>query len=171
MATHSGGMNKATPASSKPPRPSSPPRTPAGVALVDLDKADNFIVGTDGRPHLLDFQLAFAADRRGFLPKWLTVRGLHALQRCDRYHLLKHRVRQRPDGVCGGDAAAARAQLDARRPGVIRLWRRVWRPVILARRRLFVRLGIRHGDGTAATEAPPPLQPGTRPPSADRPAR
>ncbi|MBB6441401.1 hypothetical protein [Phycisphaera mikurensis] len=126
-----------------------------GVALVDLDKADNFIVDPRGRPHLLDFQLALAADRRGFLPAWLAVRGLATQQRCDRYHLLKHRIRQRPDTVCAGDAAAAASELDALRPPWIRFWRRIWRPVILTRRRLLVRLGVRSGDGTAATEPPP----------------
>ena len=125
-----------------------------GVALVDLDKADNFIVDPDGMPHLLDFQLAFAADRRGFLPKSVAVRGWATQQRCDRYHLLKHRIRMRPDTVCGGDRVAAAAELDALRPAWIRGWRRVWRPVILARRRLLVALGVRSGDGTAATETP-----------------
>lgn len=121
-----------------------------GVALVDLDKVDNFIVDEHGAPHLLDFQLAFCVDRRGWLPRRLAERVLRTQQRCDRYHMLKHRLRQQPETVPGG-----RAELDRLRPGWIRQWGRVWRPVILARRRLFVVLGVRRGDGTAATEAVP----------------
>ena len=121
-----------------------------GLALVDLDKTDNFIVSPKGTPHLLDFQLAWSADRRGPLPRWLAERWVRAQQRCDRYHLLKHRARQAP----AADRAAAAARLDAERPGWVRVWRRVWRPVILARRRLLVALGVRAGAGTAATERP-----------------
>ena len=142
-----------------------------GIVLVDLDKADNFIVSPAGAPHLLDFQLAFAADRRGWVPEALAVRWLRTQQRCDRYHLLKHRIRLRPDTACGGDPAAAAAALDALRPGWIRAWRTVWRPVILTRRRLLVALGVRSGRGTAATEGSTPPRPRTRrrPQTAPRP--
>ena len=40
------------------------------------------------------------------------------------------------------------------RPLASNLIRRFWRPVILLRRRLLVRLGVRHGPGTADTESP-----------------
>lgn len=67
------------------------------IAYVDLNKAENIIVGDDGNPYLVDFQISFT------LPRWwpgnsLPMRVLlHILQRSDEYHLMKHFVRIRPD--------------------------------------------------------------------------
>lgn len=61
-----------------------------GVAYVDLAKEENVIVGSDGRPWLIDFQVSVA--REGPLR---SLVGL--LQREDLYHLSKMRLRRRPD--------------------------------------------------------------------------
>lgn len=60
-----------------------------GMAYVDLEKAENILVGEDGRPHLIDFQVAFAGRSR-----WL----LRRLQEADDYHVRKHMRRvMKPD--------------------------------------------------------------------------
>jgi len=68
-----------------------------GVAYVDLEKPGNILLGDDGHPWLIDFQVAFYVPQRLFgettLVRWL--RGV--LQRADIYHAMKHYRRVRPD--------------------------------------------------------------------------
>jgi len=67
------------------------------IAYVDLNKRDNIIVGDDGRPYLIDFQisLCWPAGRR---KKPLAIRWLLSqFQTGDLYHLAKHMRRHRPD--------------------------------------------------------------------------
>lgn len=59
------------------------------VCYIDLNKRGNILVGKDGRPYLIDFQISMLAKRRGLLCR--------LLQREDRYHLFKHKRRFRPD--------------------------------------------------------------------------
>ncbi len=67
------------------------------IAYVDLNKRDNIIVGDDGRPYLIDFQisLCWPAVRRKKLAalRWL----LSQFQKGDLYHLAKHIKRHRPN--------------------------------------------------------------------------
>lgn len=64
-----------------------------GVCYIDLNKRGNILLGADGKPHLIDFQISarIAAGWLGWLRRFL--------QRHDRYHLLKHKIRLRPDLV------------------------------------------------------------------------
>jgi hypothetical protein len=122
----------------------------AGVAYVDMDKADNIIVTPEGRPALIDFQIHFA------IPPWLPLGRaclgwlLRTLQRSDRYHLMKHKLRSRPDLYPGGEA-----ELDRLRPGAVRLWRRISKGPQRVRRGLLSRLGVRDQTGRAASEYGP----------------
>jgi hypothetical protein len=59
------------------------------ICYIDLNKRGNILVGSDGRPYLIDFQISMAWKRHG--------RMCCLLQREDRYHLLKHKRRLRPD--------------------------------------------------------------------------
>ncbi len=104
-----------------------------GMAYVDTNKPQNILVGTDGRPHLIDFQISWTLDELGdfFLNRW----WLRHLQREDLYHLLKHRRRMRP-----GEMTAAELEASRRRSGLIRLHRTVFAPYFYIRRRLFARL-------------------------------
>ncbi len=120
-----------------------------GIAVVDLNKIDNVIVDKLGKPHLLDFQLSVMGAA------WWTWNPLgkawlRSLQRSDRYHLAKQWRRLQPEAF-----AASGMDVEALRPASVRVWRKVWRPVILLRRRMFVALGVRRNRGTADTELTP----------------
>ncbi len=61
-----------------------------GIAYVDLEKADNILVGEDGHPHLIDFQIAFHVPER-FGGRTFPVRWLRRqFQTGDLYHARKH---------------------------------------------------------------------------------
>jgi hypothetical protein len=122
-----------------------------GVAHVDLHKRENILVDTQGRPHLIDFQISFALPR-GRLAGLLLGGLLRMLQRCDDYHLLKHELRHRPEGC-----RVAAADLARLRPWWIRAHRSVAVPFRHVRRRLLVALGIRAADGQASSEAFPEI--------------
>lgn len=114
-----------------------------GIAYVDLHKRENIIVGEDGRPYLVDFQIGFDVThpRLRWLPGIRTVFD----QLCvgDMYHLGKH-IR-RADTLVGEDAAPP-----------IPAWLQVHRvfavPFRQLRRRLLVARGIRTGRGAVASE-------------------
>ena len=120
----------------------------ADVAFVDLHKSENILVGDDGKPHLIDFQIGFwkpSSKVAAFLCNWL----LHALQRSDRYHLLKHVTKCRPNMDWN--------QMHMQRPWYIRLHRRIAIPFRTMRRRFLVLLGIRSGIGYVSTESNPEI--------------
>jgi hypothetical protein len=112
-----------------------------GIAYVDLHKRENVIVGDDGRPYLVDFQICFDVTH----PRVRWVPGARqAFEQCcvaDLYHLGKH-VRR------GDPAADAPAEI----PIWIRMHRLVAVPFRQLRRRFLVARGIRLGRGSATTE-------------------
>ena len=61
-----------------------------GIAYVDLEKPENILIGEDGRPYLIDFQVAFNVPERylgGTLPfRWMR----RQFQGADLYHARKH---------------------------------------------------------------------------------
>jgi hypothetical protein len=103
------------------------------VAYVDTNKPQNILLGDDGLPHLIDFQISYDLHDLGDWPwsRWL----LRRLQREDLYHILKHKKKLRRDETTPAELAAAE-----RRSGLIRLHRFVTRPYFLFRRRTFKRL-------------------------------
>ena len=104
------------------------------LAYVDTNKPQNILLGDDGRPHLIDFQISFDLDTLGGdHPLGRLV--LRALQREDRYHVLKHKRRLRPDELSADERERA-----GRRSGVIRLHRVVTKPYFKLRRAVFGRL-------------------------------
>jgi RIO-like serine/threonine protein kinase len=79
-----------------------------GVAYVDLEKPENILVGDDGRPYLIDFQVAFHVPRR-FLGETSLARLVRRrLQQSDDYHAMKHFRRVRPDLLTAGQIARSR---------------------------------------------------------------
>jgi hypothetical protein len=67
------------------------------VAYVDTNKPENILLGRDGKPHLIDFQISWDLHRLGGwrLNRWV----LRRLQSEDLYHVRKHYRRLRPDEV------------------------------------------------------------------------
>jgi hypothetical protein len=104
-----------------------------GIAYVDTNKTSNILLGDDGKPHLIDFQISFDLQEIGdhFFSRWL----LRRFQSADRYHVLKHKVRMRRDEASDEEIAAV-----GRRHWLIRLHRCVADPYKKFRRRTFKRL-------------------------------
>jgi len=115
------------------------------VAYVDLGKAENILVGDDGRPYLLDYQIHY---RR----RWWDLFGyvLRSLQATDLYHLHKHWSRCRPDQLTPEEL-----DLDRFRPWVVRVAHRVQPYLRAFRRRILISLGVRKKDGKATGELAP----------------
>jgi hypothetical protein len=117
------------------------------IAYMDLHKRENIIVGDDGRPYLIDFQVSYLLPsgwwaRLTPLP-WI----LKLFQKSDDYHCIKHIIRHSTMAP-----AEAKAKLTAARPLWIKLHRLVAVPIREMRRRLLVLLGIRQGKGRVETE-------------------
>jgi RIO-like serine/threonine protein kinase len=91
-----------------------------GVCHNDLHKEQNVLVGADGRPWLIDFQLASVHRRPGWLAR--------SRMRDDLRHVAKHRRRYTRD----------RSVSLGRRSGFAWVWRRVGKPVyVLLTRRVL----------------------------------
>src|SRR5262249_21210083 len=67
------------------------------IACVDLEKRENILVGADGRPNLIDFQISWHWPAESGGRTAIARRVLSLLQAADRYHLYKHWRRMRPD--------------------------------------------------------------------------
>lgn len=116
-----------------------------GVAYVDLHKRENIIIGQDGNPYLIDFQVAFSirASNRNRICRWF----LSQIQAADHYHLMKHQVYYRPD-LYGSDIKAA-VKL---RPWWLNIHRSIAPMLRAMRRRLLTVLRIRNRTGMAESE-------------------
>lgn len=117
-----------------------------GVAYVDLHKMENVLLGLDGQPWLIDFQVSFALPAR---QPWRSVLGpcFGLLRSGDTYHLMKHWIRLKPE-QCG----LGPEDLDRFRPRWIRWHRRIGVPLRSLRRNLLVRLGVRAPGGHVQSE-------------------
>lgn len=117
-----------------------------GLAYVDLHKRENVLVGVDGRPYLIDFQISLRLARRGIGNGPLTRAVLRVFQQSDLYHLRKHVMRCRPDQAALGE------QLSKSRPWWIKLHRLIAVPFRTCRRKFLVALGVRAKSGAVASE-------------------
>jgi len=122
----------------------------AGVAYVDLHKCENIIVGEDGLPNLIDFQISYQQPDgwwwRLLRPLWF----LRILQQCDNYHFQKMMIISRPDLL-----PEDQRNISAFRPWPIHLARFFGDRLRWCRRRLLVLIGVRSGSGQVETEANP----------------
>lgn len=103
-----------------------------GMAYVDLEKCENVIVGDDGRPYLIDFQISWRIPRRfgGELSPMRLIR--RRLQNSDWYHIRKLQRRTRPDQMTEDELRAS-----YQKPWYVRLHGKLTRPFTLVRRRLL----------------------------------
>lgn len=96
------------------------------ICYMDLNKRGNILVGKDGRPYIIDFQISLCMPA-----KWCNwLRGL--FQQEDLYHLLKHKRKLRPDLLTPEE------QISAKQPSVlIRIHRAIARPFQKIRRSIL----------------------------------
>jgi hypothetical protein len=121
-----------------------------GVAYVDLHKCENIIVGDDGRPHLIDFQISFSLSSGRLGRCWPLQAIFRILANSDEYHLRKHVL------AAEGKELTPQQREDAvNRPWWIRLHRMIAVPLRSVRRRLLVALRVRSVEGTVASEWEP----------------
>jgi RIO-like serine/threonine protein kinase len=106
----------------------------AGVVHNDLAKEPNWLVGSDGLPALVDFQLAIRPRYRGRLFRMLAWDDLR--------HLLKHKRTY----CCESLTARQRAVL-ARRSPLAALWARTGKPMYLFVTRRLLGWSDREGAG------------------------
>lgn len=109
-----------------------------GIAYVDLHKHENILVGDDGNPHLVDFQISFRKPRI-----WGCGWLFRVMAQSDLYHWDKI---QRRWGNPNWEL------VPIQRPWWIRAHRMIANPYRVFRRRLLVWLGVRRGKGEARTE-------------------
>lgn len=118
------------------------------MAYVDLNKRQNILVGDDGRPYLIDFQISLHLPPTGWRRlapvRWLLARFQHE----DWYHSLKHKRRVRPDLLTESERA------DVERLSFwIKLHRVVSRPITQLRRRTLKRLSQSETVSVAGSHA------------------
>ena len=96
-----------------------------GVTHNDLAKEQNWLRGQDGRPYLLDYQLARVHRRKGLLYRIMAYEDIR--------HLIKHKSRYCPQAMTARERAIV-----GRRSLVSRLWRRTGKKLYkLVTRRLL----------------------------------
>jgi hypothetical protein len=121
-----------------------------GIAYVDLNKKENIVVGEDGRPYLVDFQISFRLPR-GRLGRSRFYRALHSqLAEIDRYHVYKHLSHCRPDLATPEELKRATDP-----PRAIKIYRVPATALRSLRRRILVAMGVRSGSGLSVTETDP----------------
>ena len=106
----------------------------ANVIHNDLAKETNWLVTPDGRPALVDFQLAMTLTRRGALAR--------ALGHDDLRHLLKHKRTYLPERL-----TAREKRILAKRSMVSRIWMASGKKVYLFVTRKILRWRDREGAG------------------------
>jgi serine/threonine protein kinase len=103
------------------------------IAYVDANKPENILLGDDGRPHLIDFQISWDLHELG--DTWINRWWLRRLQHSDIYHVLKHKRRLRPDQM-----SAVERDIVEKRGLLIQLHRVVTMPYKRVRRSTFKRM-------------------------------
>ena len=119
-----------------------------GVAYVDANKLSNIIVSGSGEPFVVDYQISIRTREGWPWPLRAVVGGcVRYLQRCDLYHLYKHKRR-----LCPAELTPTEARLSHRRGGLHNLHRGLttpWRTL----RRASLRRQCRNGRLVSPTDA------------------
>ncbi|MHC4821707.1 MAG: protein kinase family protein [Planctomycetota bacterium] len=115
-----------------------------GVAYVDLAKEENVLVGRDGAPWLIDFQVSVGEEGP-------FRRLVGYLQREDLYHLSKMRLRRVPAEATDEDRKRVK-----QRSALSRLHRATVKKVYNILTRYLVRRWSGAGEGRPARDLPPP---------------
>lgn len=118
-----------------------------GLAYIDMHKRENIIVGDDGKPYLIDFQIGMDRTRRRLA--WIPGLGFlfDLFCRSDMYHLNKHVLKHDPNLTVEAELIIRKT-----RPWWIKAHRMVAVPFRSLRRRLLVATKVRSGKGQVETE-------------------
>ena len=114
------------------------------VAYLDMNKRDNILVDSKGRPCLIDFQISLHIGRHLLIWQRPSAYLRDTLQKADIYHLFKHKRRLRPELLRPQEQALSR-----RKSRLIGLHRLAATPLRKLRRALLKYL---HSKGVAVTE-------------------
>ena len=115
----------------------------------DLHKLGNILVDTEGRPHIIDFQIARHIGDRFLLSRRLSTRFRRWLQSYDLYHVYKHKRRLQPELL-----TEAEAKLSYNHSLALEIQRAIAKPYKRIRRACLRRLyakGILAGTQDAGT--------------------
>jgi hypothetical protein len=113
------------------------------IAYVDLHKQENVIVGDDGLPYLIDFQVSIQCSRGIF-----GRLAMHMLQDLDLFNVSKHRR------IHGENSSSS---LERKLPWWLNIHRAFAVPFRTMRRNLLVLLRVRAGGGRSSTEVMPEI--------------
>jgi len=102
------------------------------VVYLDMNKRSNILLGSDGLPYLIDFQISLHIGERFLLFRRLSAYLRNALKKADIYHLFKHKCKVCPHLLRPNEKVLARC---VSRP--IRLHRLVATPLRKLRRSLL----------------------------------
>ena len=114
-----------------------------GLVYLDMNKRGNILLGADGKPHLIDFQISVHIGEGVGIFGGIIRRIRNSLQRCDIYHLFKHKRRFCPEHLRPEEEALSRCG-----GRLIRLHRLIATPFRSLRRGLLKYL-YRNGHVTA----------------------
>lgn len=68
-----------------------------GIVYLDMNKRSNIIIGPDGRPFLIDFQISLFLNKNPIFGKNFAESLSNCLKKADLYHLLKHKRKLKPE--------------------------------------------------------------------------
>jgi predicted Ser/Thr protein kinase len=102
------------------------------LIYVDMNKRDNVIVGEDGEPYLIDFQISVHVPSRILISRRLSERLLDTLKTADIYHLYKLKRRIQPEHLTQQEHKISR-----RRTNLIKIHRLFATPLRKLRRSLI----------------------------------
>ncbi len=114
------------------------------IVYLDMNKRGNILVGSDGQPRLIDFQISLYIGPRSLISRRLSSYVRNILQKTDIYHVLKHKRRLCPELLKPHERTLA-----YRRSRLIRLHRLAATPFRKLRRLLLKYL---HTNDLVATE-------------------
>jgi len=107
------------------------------ASYVDLHKLENIILGDDGKPYLVDFQISYAPRLAWPIIRTITDGILRKFQREDWYHYIKHKRRLRWDLATPEEIALSKQASFANR-----VHRVVSKPYFWIRHRVMNLLGL-----------------------------
>ncbi|MFA5553944.1 MAG: hypothetical protein WCZ89_00195 [Phycisphaerae bacterium] len=102
------------------------------ICYVDMNKRDNIIVGKDGQPNLIDFQISVQIGKYSLGLPAFSKMIQNKLEKADRYHVLKHKRRLKPMSLKPSEWQASYSP-----SGLIKIHRVIATPIRRLRRKVL----------------------------------